>query len=77
MNISRSAIDQRWHNAVRFAEQIIQRATDWEDAQHALAEHQVHGPWIRSIALDGMDCCKIAQEIISEAEENLGDRVPY
>lgn len=77
MSTNPSAVDQRWHNAVRYAEQAVQNAKDWQEVQHALAEHPVHGPWIRSIAMDDMDCAKIAQEVISEAEEKLGDRVPY
>lgn len=76
MTIDRSSYDQRCHNAARFAEQIIQRAKHLQEAQHPLADHPVHGPTIESIALDGMDCCNVAQQFIREAEDYLGDRVP-
>lgn len=73
MAIERSSYDQHWHNAVLFAETIILGARDWQDVQDALANHPVHGPWLRR----NPDPLVQAQGILREAEDNLGDRVPY
>ena len=48
----------------------ILRATDWQDVQDALSNHPTIGPWL------GEDGLALAQAIIREAEERLGDDLP-
>ena len=58
--------------AIRFAMGIIMRSTDWQEAQHALADHDEFGPWLDS---DGDGASK-AQSVIRRAEGRLGDKLP-
>jgi hypothetical protein len=54
--------------AVRYAMHILRAATDWQEAQHALANHPVLGPWLEEGGDPVMDC----QRVIREAEDRLG-----
>jgi hypothetical protein len=36
--------------AIRFAMEVLRTAKDWQDAQHALAEHTEFGPWLTARA---------------------------
>ena len=56
-------------NAVKFAVAILRKAQDWQEAQHALANHPVYGPWIEREAPD--DEIVLCQAIIRQAEEIL------
>ena len=59
--------------AVRFAMGVLRTAKDWQEAQHALADHAEFGPWIAAQGNEIADC----QAIIREAEERLGADLPY
>ncbi len=59
--------------AVTYAASVLRRAKDWQEAQHALADHATYGP---SLTGQG-DPLAEAQAIIREAEEHLGDALPY
>ena len=56
--------------AIRYTMGVLRHARDWQEGEHALANHDVFGPWL------GDDIAE-AQSIIREAEERLGDDVPY
>ena len=60
--------------AVNYSMGIIMRSTDWQEVQHALADHDSFGPWLSDTYGDAdvSEC----QSIINEAEERLGDRMP-
>lgn len=58
--------------AVRFAMVEMRWATDWQDVQEAMANHDEIRPWLDE---DG-DPVGLAQSIIREAEERLGDALP-
>ena len=47
----------------------IMRATDWQEVQYALADHDEFGPWLNG----DLSLC---QSVIREAEKSLGNRVP-
>jgi hypothetical protein len=55
--------------AVRFAVSVLRRAEDWQDAQHALADHDIFGPWLERTY--GEDVLSAVQSIIGEAEGRL------
>ena len=59
--------------AIRFTMSVLRHATDWQDGQHALADHPRFGPWLEASG----DPVVEAAAIISEAEKRLGDDVPY
>jgi hypothetical protein len=61
--------------AIDYAQKIILRSTDWQEVQHALANHRSIGPWLRARMTDDDDLSEI-QAIIREAEERLGDDLP-
>jgi hypothetical protein len=61
--------------AVSVAMGALRRAEDWQDAQDALANHVTVGPWLRGTF--GADVLSEVQSIIREAEEQLGDELPY
>jgi hypothetical protein len=49
---------------------VLQSATDWQEAQHALADHANFGPWLRESYPDAeVNAC---YSIIREAEKRLG-----
>ena len=60
--------------AVSFAESVIMRATDWQEVQHALGDHDEFGPWLDREY--GDDAISAAQSIINDAENRLGDKMP-
>ena len=57
--------------AIRFVMGILRHARDWQEGQDALSNHDRFGPWL------GDDGIAEAQSIIREAEERLGDKLPY
>ena len=59
--------------AIRFCMGVLRRARDWQDGQDALSNHKAYGPWLEA----GGDPVADAQSIIREAEERLGDALPY
>lgn len=60
--------------AVLFAMDALRGASDWQEAQHALADHDVHHAWILGEAGgDGLAAVTIAQAIIGEAEDRLDE----
>lgn len=61
--------------AVRFTMSVLRRASDWQEGQHALADHPVFGPWVIQFA--GGDEVRFCDPIIREAEERLGEDLPY
>jgi hypothetical protein len=58
-------------NTVRFAMSVLRRATDWQEAQHAIADHPHYGRMFT-----GADDPALSA-VISEAEVLLGDDLPY
>jgi hypothetical protein len=56
--------------AVSFAKDEIMRATESQEVEVALANHDEFGPWLG----DDLGLC---QSVIREAEKSLGDRVPH
>lgn len=61
-------------DAVRYTVGVLRRASDWQDGQHALADHVRFGPWLDA---EGDDAVSLAQSIIRDAEERLGEELPY
>ena len=57
--------------AVEFVKSILPEANDWQDAQHALANHPTIGPWLRGAFADVEDGISEAQNIIRLAEDEL------
>jgi hypothetical protein len=64
-----------YEQGVRYAMTVLVKAKDWQEAQHALIEHDRIGPWL--LGVHGDDAVEEIQSIIHEAEERLGDRLPY
>jgi hypothetical protein len=60
--------------AVRYTMRILRTATDWQDGQTALYNHDYYGSWLRE---EDPDSPEPAQSIIREAEERLGNQLPY
>lgn len=61
-------------DAIRFTMSVLRNASDWQEGQHALFEHDRFGDWLRSL---GDDDVVEANSIVREAEDRLGDQVPY
>jgi hypothetical protein len=63
---------------VRFTMGVLRNASDWQEGQDALANHQAFGPYLRDLYGDD-DGAIITemQNIIREAEERLGEALPY
>jgi hypothetical protein len=59
--------------AVEFVMGVLRRASDWQEAQTALADHPIYGKWLE----EGDDPTGDAQAIIREAEARLGPSLPY
>jgi hypothetical protein len=59
--------------AINFAMSVLRTANDWQDGEHALADHDVFGPWIE----ESGNAIAEAQRIIRKAEAKLGDQLPY
>jgi|tagenome__1003787_1003787.scaffolds.fasta_scaffold19311722_2 hypothetical protein len=53
---------------------VLRNATDWQEGEHALFDHDRFGDWLRAF---GDDDIAEAQSIIRDAEGRLGDDVPY
>jgi hypothetical protein len=61
--------------ATRYAMTVLRLAPDWQEAQHALADHAIFGPWLREHHPDSeVSAC---ESIIREAEKRLSDELPY
>jgi hypothetical protein len=58
--------------AIRFTMSILRRAKDWQEGQHALTDEDRFAH-----LFNGDDDIEIAQNIIREAEERLGNALPY
>lgn len=61
--------------AVDFVIGVLRKAEDWQEGQHALADHPTIGPWLRGAY--GSDVLVETQSIIREAEGRLGSDLPY
>lgn len=61
--------------AIRFVMGVLRHARDWQDGEDALANHPIYGPWLE-VGSDDPFIAE-AQSIIREAEERLGDALPY
>lgn len=59
--------------AIRFVMGVLRNARDWQEGQHALADHPRFGPWLEATG----DALAETQAIIREAESRLGDDLPY
>lgn len=66
--------DEIREQVVFFTMSILRNASDWQEGQHALANHCRFGTWLNE---SGHDIVSEAQSIIREAEERLGDELPY
>jgi hypothetical protein len=64
-------------SAVRSVMHVLRRASDWQEGQDYLANHAVFRPWIDAQCVDDMAAISLCQSIIREAEERLGDELPY
>jgi hypothetical protein len=60
-------------DAIRFTMGVLRHAKDWQDGQTALGDHDRFRPWLD----EGSDPIAEAQSIVREAEERLGDELPY
>lgn len=64
--------------AVDYVAGVLRQATDWQEGQHALADHAEFGPWIeRECGGDELAQLAMCQGIIGKAEEKIGDKLPY
>jgi hypothetical protein len=63
------------NEAVTYAMSVLRTADDWQEAQHALANHSTVGPWLNEYFGDYV--VSGVQSIIREAEEKLGVNLPY
>lgn len=59
--------------AILFTMHILRQANDWEEAQHALADHPRFGPWLSGHE----DAIVETQSIIRESEERLESEINY
>lgn len=64
-------------HAIRFTMAVLREASDWQEGQTALGDHERYGPWLLEIGGDEMGAITEAQSIIRIAEDRLGDEVPY
>lgn len=64
-------------NAITYTVSVLRKTEDWQEAQHALADHPVYGPWIEAECADEYDAISFVQSIIREAEDRLGEALPY
>jgi len=56
--------------AVGYVAEVLRTAEDWQEAQHALANHDEFGPWIVSeCGGDEMAQVMMCQTLIGRAEE--------
>ncbi len=64
--------------AVDYVAGVLSTGQDWQKGQHALADHDELGAWIRR-ECEGDELAEVTmcQTIIGKAEEKLGDRLPY
>lgn len=59
-------------SAVQFTMGVLRNASDWEQAQDALAQHPHFRPWIdQEAGGDDSEAISVAQSIVSEAEDRL------
>lgn len=59
--------------AVAFAKAEILQSCDWQEVEHALANHTEFGPWLLASSEDALGA---AQTVIRSAERELGDNIP-
>jgi hypothetical protein len=59
--------------AIHFTMGVLRHATDWQEGQEALANHDEFGPWLEASGAANQE----AQSIIRAAEKRLGDMLPY
>lgn len=65
-------------DAIRATMHVLRRATDWQEGQAFLGDDDRFRPWLDEQAGgDEMEAISIAQGIVREAEERLGDELPY
>jgi hypothetical protein len=62
-------------DAIRATMRVLRRATDWQEGQTFLGQDDRFGPWL--VEESGDDGIALAQSIVREAEERLGDELPY
>jgi hypothetical protein len=56
--------------AVDYVASVLSTAGDWQEAQHALADHDEFGPWIvAQCDGDEMEQVAMCQRLIGKAEE--------
>ncbi len=60
--------------ALAFAKSLIMKTKDWQEVQHALADHDEFRTWLEETY--GDDVLGGVQSIIRKAEEQLGDKLP-
>ena len=63
--------------AVVYVKTVLLNAKDWQEGQHAMADHPTIGPWLRGAYHDDDDRIPVIESIIRTAEDELGDRLPY
>jgi hypothetical protein len=65
-------------DAIRATMRVLSRATDWQEGQTFLGQDDRFGPWLdEESGGDGMEAISLAQGIVREAEERLGEELPY
>jgi hypothetical protein len=58
--------------AIDYAAGVLRAADDWQEAQHALADHDEFGPWIvAECGGDEMAQVTMCQALIGHAEERI------
>lgn len=62
---------------VEFAMSVCRHSTDWQQVQDAMVNNSRIRDWLEAEAGgDDMEILSIAQSVIHEAEERLGDKLP-
>jgi hypothetical protein len=61
-------------SAIRHTMGVLRYASDWQEGQHSLANEDMFAPLFCG---DDLADLAEAQSIIREAEERLGDELPY
>jgi len=78
LKIDAATQDEVRESMVRFTVGVLRRASDWQEGQDALSNHVVFGPWFRNVYGDMEDgITSDMQAVIHDAEERLGDDLPY
>jgi hypothetical protein len=62
--------------AVRSMVHFLKTASDWQEGQDYLSNHKLFGPWLGETFGED-DALGEIQSIIRDAEDRIGDALPY